>query len=49
MALITLPRPEIPASWMPTTNAEDFAPTPPSVRAAALYGEMMPMARTLPI
>lgn len=49
MALITDPRPEIPASAIPTTKAEDLAPTPPSVRRASLNGQMTPIARTEPM
>lgn len=49
MALTTDPRPLVPAFWMPTTKADDFAPTPPSVRRASLKGRMTPIARTEPM
>lgn len=48
-ALITLGSPEIPASTIPTTNADDLAPTPPFVNRASLKGAMMPMANTQPM
>jgi hypothetical protein len=48
-ALITDPRPEIPASAIPMTNTGDFAPAAPSIKRASLKGQMTPMASTQPI